>query len=94
MKEDGVLAVHVSNKYLDLPPVVRLAALSFGKEAVIVDTEDEPEKALYGSTWILMADRRGFRARPALKRSGKPLTERKNVHLWTDEYSNLFRILK
>lgn len=94
LKEDGVLAVHVSNKYLDLPPVVRLAALSFGKEAVLVDTEDEPEKALYGSTWILMADRRGFAGKPALKKVGKPLAARENVNLWTDEYSNLFRILK
>jgi len=94
LKEDGVLAVHVSNKYLDLPPVVRLAALSSGKEAVMVDTEDEPEDGLYGSTWILVAGRRGFAGNPALKKAGKPLAARENVHLWTDEYSNLFRILK
>jgi spermidine synthase len=94
LKEDGVLAVHVSNKYLDLPPVVRLAALSFGKEAVMVDTEDEPENGLYGSTWILIAGRRGFAGKPALKKAGKPLAARENVHLWTDDYSNLFRILK
>lgn len=94
LKKDGILAVHVSNKYLDLNPVVLLAAQSMGKEAVMVDTEDEPETACYGSTWVLMAGRRAISGMPALARAGKPLAARASVRLWTDEYSNLFRILK
>ena len=94
LREDGILAVHVSNKYLDLPPVVRLAALSMGKDAVMVETEDEPDKDWYGSTWILAGNLRALTGNFALKQAGKPLPARTNVHLWTDEYSNLFRILK
>ncbi|MBI5342936.1 MAG: fused MFS/spermidine synthase [Deltaproteobacteria bacterium] len=94
LKKDGMLAVHVSNKYLDLNPVVLLAAQSMGKEAVMVDTEDEPETACYGSTWVLMAGRRAISGIPELARAGKPLAARASVSLWTDDYSNLFRILK
>src|SRR5262249_51887740 len=39
LKSSGVLAVHVSNKHLDLPPVVKLAAVAVGKEARLVDTD-------------------------------------------------------
>ncbi|MBI5575553.1 MAG: fused MFS/spermidine synthase [Deltaproteobacteria bacterium] len=94
LKDRGVLAVHVSNKYLDLKPVVRLAALSMGKEAVTVETEDDPANAWYGSTWILISGGRALFDFPPLKEAGKPLAARENVGLWTDEYSNLFRILK
>ncbi len=94
LKEGGVLAMHVSNKYLDLEPVVRRAAESAGKGAVVVDTEDEEESGVYGSTWILVAGDPRLFERPALKEAGRPLAAMKDVRLWTDDYSNLFRILK
>jgi SAM-dependent methyltransferase len=94
LKEGGVLAVHVSNKYLDLMPVVGRATESAGKEAVIVDTEDEEESGVYGSTWILVSEDTRLFGRPALKEAGSALAAREDVRLWTDDYSNLFRILK
>ena len=94
LKESGILAVHVSNKYLDLKPVVWRAAESMGKGAVVVDTEDEEGSGTYGSTWILVSgDRRWFDG-PSLTDAGKPLAAREDVRLWTDDYSNLFRTLK
>jgi SAM-dependent methyltransferase len=94
LKEDGMLAVHVSNKYLDLRPVVGRAAESMGKAAVVVDTEDDEESGIYGATWILVsADRRWFDS-PSMKEAAAPVAAREDVRLWTDDYSNLFRILK
>jgi SAM-dependent methyltransferase len=94
LKEGGVLAVHVSNKYLDLKPVVGRAAESAGKGAVVVDTEDEEEIGIYGSTWILVSGDTRLFERPALKEAGRTLSAREDVRLWTDDYSNLFRVLK
>jgi SAM-dependent methyltransferase len=94
LKENGMLAVHVSNKYLDLKPVVGRAAESMGKAAVVVDTEDEPENGIYGATWILVSGDRRWFGTPSLKDAGVPLAARSDVRLWTDDYSNLFRILK
>jgi hypothetical protein len=94
LKEDGVLAMHVSNKYLDLKPVVGRAAESAGKGAMVVDTGDEAESGVYGSTWILVSGDARFFGRPALKEAGGTLAAREGVRPWTDDYSNLFRILK
>ena len=43
LKPNGVLAVHVSNKYLDLKPIVKLAAQALGKESRVIDTDDDEE---------------------------------------------------
>ncbi len=59
LKPDGVLAVHVSNKHLDLTPVVKLAAVSLGKDARIVDTDDEAND-VFGSTWVLVTANAGL----------------------------------
>jgi SAM-dependent methyltransferase len=94
LKEGGILAVHVSNKYLDLKPVVGRAAASFGMEAAVVDTEDEEESGIYGATWILVtADRRWFDTH-GVSEAGKPIAAGEDARPWTDDYSNLFRILK
>ena len=64
LKPDGVLAVHVSNKHLNLTPVVKLAAASLGKDVRMVDTEDE-ENDVFGSTWVLVTFQHGLLRRTA-----------------------------
>jgi len=41
IKPDGILAVHVSNRYLDLQPVVGGEAQALKKVARVVDTDDD-----------------------------------------------------
>jgi hypothetical protein len=93
LKPDGVLAVHVSNKYLDLKPIVELAARALDKETRVIDTDDDDEIGEFGSTWVLMAGRQFFE-RPQIHDMGSMLLARNELRLWTDDYSNLFRILK
>jgi hypothetical protein len=94
MKEDGILAVHVSNKYLDLKPVVRRAAASMAKSAVVVETGDDTADGLYASTWVLVAgDPRRFDSL-SLPEAAEPAGTGSGARLWTDDYSNLFRHLK
>jgi SAM-dependent methyltransferase len=94
LAENGVLAVHVSNKYLDLKPVVRLAADAMGKEARLVDTPDDPEDVnVFGATWVLVTGRKGFFDSPALS-SATAIRASPGQRIWTDGYSNLFRALK
>jgi hypothetical protein len=95
LKLTGILAVHVSNRYLDLVPVVSRNARDFGKAVVDVDDEDEEEDYFADSDWVLVsADAATFRA-PAFKSSSvQPARFRPNLRPWTDDYSNLFQILK
>ncbi|MFM8678166.1 MAG: spermidine synthase, partial [Alphaproteobacteria bacterium] len=56
LREGGILAVHVSNKYLDLAPVVRLAAERAGWQARLVDDPgDEGDEVASASSWVLVA---------------------------------------
>jgi SAM-dependent methyltransferase len=94
LKPGGVLAVHISNRYLDLKPVLRQAAASFGREARLVDEDSDGDRGVYGSTWVLIAnDPKAFEDK-LLEGVIEPLPEDKPVRLWTDDYSDLWRILK
>ncbi len=61
-----MLAVHVSNKHLDLTPVVKLAADSLQKDVRLVDTEDEPND-VFGSTWMLVTGAPDYFQKPLLR---------------------------
>jgi SAM-dependent methyltransferase len=93
LKADGVLAVHVSNKHLNLTPVVKLAAASLGKDARLVDTEDEGNE-VFGSTWVLVTSSAGFFDKPLLRTAAVAVPLPRKMRMWTDDYSNLFQILK
>jgi spermidine synthase len=90
----GVLAMHVSNKYLELKPVVRASVDAFGQTARVVDTESDEETGAYGSTWVLITRDAAFFDRPAFRNNNdvKPLPVASL--LWRDDFSNLFRVLK
>ena len=94
LKPDGVLAVHVSNQYLDLQPVVAAAAKWLGKKAVVVNHEVNSTKGIYPTTWILVGDPDGFLGQSAIEKAGQVLSPSQQFQLWTDNYSSLWRVLK
>jgi thiosulfate reductase cytochrome b subunit len=94
LNSNGVLAVHISNKYLDLKPVVAAAAACFGKEAVMVSNSDDHPKGIYAASWILMGNQEGFLGKAQTENAGNILPPGNNRDLWTDDYSSLLKILK
>ena len=94
LSRHGVLAVHISNRYLDLKPVLKEAAAKFGKEARIVDDDSNDEKGTYGTTWVLFADSAAAFEPPPLAGAVEALTAERSIRLWTDDYSDLYAILK
>lgn len=93
LKPEGVLAVHISNKYLDLNPIVQLAATALGKDTKVIDTDDDDDSGVFGATWVLVSSDPHFFDKPEWRGAGVTPAMR-NVRLWTDDYSNLLRILK
>src|SRR5712692_9876208 len=94
MKPGGILAVHISNRYLDLVPVVQQAARHLSLELRQVENDDEDDAGVYRSDWMLLS------ASPApfqgglLKDAADRIDAVPRVRLWTDDYSDLYRILK
>ncbi|MFB3826833.1 MAG: spermidine synthase [Bryobacteraceae bacterium] len=85
----GVLAFHATNKYVDLVPVLRGAAEAVGLPAVVVRSNGEPRSATYGAVWVLMGRHAALNSV-----SGDSGHGARRVRLWTDDYSNLFQLLK
>ena len=93
LKPDGILAVHISNRYLDLEPVLAGESRVTGKLARVVDTEDDESEDVFGATWVLLVSPPEEFRGEELSRSAEIQAIRR-VRLWTDDYSNLFQILK
>lgn len=90
----GVLAIHITNRYLDLRPVVWGLADHFGLYAALIESQADGERA-YHATWMLLTDDPAFLQQPEIASRATPRPDNlRRVRLWTDDYSNLFRILK
>jgi spermidine synthase len=96
MKPDGIVAFHVSNRFLKLVPVVARIASENGAHAVVVlDPGSDDDDTKTQSDWVLVSrDPKALEA-PEIK-AAKP--ENPEVQpgwrTWTDDYSNLVQILK
>ena len=93
LKPDGILAVHISNRYLDLAPVLLGESRALGKTPRLVDNDDDDTQDVFGATWVLLVAPPAQFDEEEIKAS-QPLASKRTVRLWTDDYSNLFRILK
>jgi SAM-dependent methyltransferase len=94
LKPDGLLVLHITNRYLDLIPVVWTLADHFELSRVVID--DPGDYDLYSrSIWMLLSRNSYLLAIPEIQSRAKPMNDYVSpVQLWTDDYSNLFQILK
>jgi hypothetical protein len=92
---DGVLAVDVSNRTLDLRPVVRRLARHFGLAAVEVAKKGSADGPTWGSLWVLLTRNVSLLAAPGI---GEPHARWEGASvdfpLWTDDHSSLLPLLK
>ena len=93
LRPDGILAVHVSNHHLDLKPVVAGEARAGGRRVRVVDTEDDDDAGVFGATWMLVTGPPN-NFDNAICASSNPVSRSRRARLWTDDYSDLFQILK
>lgn len=94
LRTDGILAVHISNRYLHLEPVVAAAAEKVGKDAILIANPDDPAKEIFLSRWVLLANRGVFPQFPDIGKAGRPAKRSTRVKPWTDTYSSLLAVMK
>jgi hypothetical protein len=92
LKEHGILAVHITNRYLELAPVVLAAADARHASALFIRNRADAARYVYDATWVLVAS-------TPLPLSGMrwaalPFPSHPKPRLWTDDYSNLFQVLR
>ena len=93
LRPDGIVAFHVTNRFLNLAPVVRSVAESHGLHAVLV-ADEEGDGVSSRTDWALVSrDASRIRSGPiaGLIAEISPIP---GLGVWTDDFNNLFRILK
>lgn len=93
LKPDGVLAVHITNRFLDLRPVVKTAADHFAREIRLVEYAGDDDRLIFRSQWALISGDRQFFKHPELA-GATPIAVRRDFRPWQDDYSSLFSILE
>lgn len=90
----GIIAFHVSNRYLDLPPVVQELADSAHMRTAYISTDDDFAHDLYGADWVLVTTNADFLAGARVARARKTIRVRPGLRLWTDDYNSLLPIVR
>ncbi len=96
MKPGGVIAFHVSNRFLNLPPVVGRLAREHGLSVTLVSDEGKDGDDDHTKTdWVLISrDPAALAAKEIKATSPEPPEDHPGWRTWTDDYSNLVQILK
>ena len=92
MKPGGIVAFHVSNRFLRLGPVVARLAQEYGAHAVNVYEKGEEDKTQ--SDWVLVSREKNALEDEHIKAVSEPVEEQQSWRLWTDDYNNLIQVLK
>jgi hypothetical protein len=93
LKADGVIAFHVTNRFLRLAPVVKRIADEL-KLATALIVDDAEESDLARTDWVLVT-RDPARLKPeSIAKAASKIIEIDGLRVWTDDFNNLFQILK
>jgi SAM-dependent methyltransferase len=89
----GVVAFHVTNRFLRLSPVVKRIADEAGLHTTLID-DDAENSDLASTDWVLVTRDRTLLERPGIAKFASQIDEIPGLRVWTDDFNNLFRILK
>ena len=89
----GVVAIHISNRYLDLEPVVAAIANKHGYKTMLFHVEEGFAASDTGSDWVLVTQNQEFLTDSVVTSLGKPLQPKFEL-LWTDQRTSLLPILQ
>ncbi|HXD48528.1 MAG TPA: fused MFS/spermidine synthase [Gemmatimonadaceae bacterium] len=91
---NGILAVHVSNRYLDLAPVVRQEADAARLRSTLISAPLDTVRDGYASDWVLVSANGAFMENPIVRGASDTIPVPHGLRLWTDDYNSLLPILR
>lgn len=93
ISKDGVILVHLSNRHLQLLPVINAVGRSLEMMVFYLDHKGDRKKGQFSSQWALLTSNQSL-AFKIMKGSGwRFMTDGKQL-LWTDDYSNIIPLLR
>jgi spermidine synthase len=90
----GIVAVHISNRFLDLKPVLANIAAAAGMSARLVSDSPSEESGASSTDWVLLAENDEPFSHARLVDRVEPIVPNPALSLWTDQFNNLLDVLK
>lgn len=95
LRSNGVVAFHITNAHLNLQPVVAALVSSFKLSAILIESGMDLSQDIYPASWAMVsADQNVLNAPELVQARSSSAWQQDTVRDWTDDYSNLFNILK
>jgi len=94
LRARGVVAVHITNLFVNLGPLLAALADDMHKQAVVVTNMQNETLGAVAAAWVLVTD--DASTLPPLPKNGTRMLTRRsqNIDAWTDDYSNIFQLLR
>ena len=92
--DQGAIVFHITNRYLNLQGVVRQLADSVGWQAVLVEDEPGSDTVGYSSDWVVITANAALLQALQTDGAGKLLASTRRQAPWSDDFNNLFEVLK
>jgi SAM-dependent methyltransferase len=89
----GVIAFHVTNRFLNLIPVVEALAKADGLYVIHI-ADDGPGPLGSRSDWLLLSENQELLEKPELADFATGIEPRRDWRLWTDDFNNIVQVLK
>lgn len=97
LRPHGIVAFHISNRFLDLRPVLVELARDARVAGATVDrdvTNEQKARLYYGSRWVALARNASTLAPLEREAEWEVLSPSAPVRLWTDDYSDVLAVMK
>ena len=98
LSDEGVLVFHLSNRYLDLEPVLGRLVHTAGVSGIIRVNTARTQELIQSdgdpSIWAALAPRASNLRGLLNDERWQPLEIREGVALWTDDFSNIFSVFR
>ena len=94
LKPGGILAIHTSNTYLKLAPVVRLLAEDADYATRLIASDEDVTMMVSPADWVLVTRNEEFLNKPETFAGSENIAVPPHLRLWTDDYNNLYEILR
>ena len=93
LEPDGLMLVHISNRHLDLRPVVRALAQDVGRQLRVIVSKSRKLRGTFPSHWAIVTGNADVLARREMQVAPDADRDLATV-LWTDDFSSLWHVLK
>jgi hypothetical protein len=91
---DGLVAANISNRHLDLIPVLWKLSKNFNLSMLVIPNIGDG-KVSFPSNWVLLSRNPRLLQSPAMLEPSMSLVSYStNIPLWTDDFNNLLQILR